>query len=204
MQLVTILPDAPDGVFEPSRSLVIGGPPGPPPAFRMRAAARKVNYCPFSAIVHLEGMSLGKDVMSGVKANQIANTKKLYERWHETLSKEQFSPGVEITRTRSKPRSQDSIGRRPPYSAARSGRRLSDCACDYRMPATCRRRALSLARGNRGGKIRVSAGGHHHPNTRTTISAMARARRKITRSCLSPDSPIRQTWPRPCGCRARS
>ncbi|HTZ66994.1 MAG TPA: glycosyltransferase family 2 protein, partial [Roseiarcus sp.] len=53
-------------------------------AFRVRRAGRKVYYCPFSAIVHLEGLSLGKDVTSGIKAYQIANTQKLYERWRET------------------------------------------------------------------------------------------------------------------------
>ena len=31
-------------------------------AFRIRAAGRKVYYCPSSSIVHLEGLSLGRDV----------------------------------------------------------------------------------------------------------------------------------------------
>jgi GT2 family glycosyltransferase len=73
-------------------------------AFRIRAAGRKVYYCPFSAIVHLEGMSLGKDVTSGIKANQIANTKTLYDRWRATLSTDQFPPGVEIMRARDRSR----------------------------------------------------------------------------------------------------
>jgi O-antigen biosynthesis protein len=78
-------------------------------AFRIRAAGRKVYYCPFSAIVHLEGASQGTDVTSGIKAHQVENTKKLCERWRETLSKEQLPPGVEIMRARD--RSRD---RRPP------------------------------------------------------------------------------------------
>ena len=69
-------------------------------ALRIRAAGRKVYYCPFSMIVHLEGLSLGKDVTSGIKSHQIANTNKLYERWRETLSKENFSPGAEVMRAR--------------------------------------------------------------------------------------------------------
>jgi O-antigen biosynthesis protein len=73
-------------------------------AFRVRAAGRKVYYCPFSAIVHLEGLSLGKDVRSGIKAYQTANTKKLYERWRDALSKEQFPPGAEIMRARDRSR----------------------------------------------------------------------------------------------------
>jgi GT2 family glycosyltransferase len=43
-------------------------------AFRVRAAGKKVYYCPFSSIVHLEGLSQGRDVKTGVKAYQIENT----------------------------------------------------------------------------------------------------------------------------------
>ncbi len=73
-------------------------------AFRVRAAGRKVYYCPFSAIVHLEGASQGTDVTSGIKAHQVENTKKLYARWRETLSKEQLPPGAEIMRARDRSR----------------------------------------------------------------------------------------------------
>ena len=69
-------------------------------AFRIRAAGRKVYYCPFSAVVHLEGLTQGRDAKSGIKAHQIENTKKLYDRWRETLSKENFPPGFEIMRAR--------------------------------------------------------------------------------------------------------
>ncbi len=73
-------------------------------AIRIRAAGRKVYYCPFSTIVHLEGLSLGKDVAAGIKSYQIENTNKLYARWRETLSKENFSPGVEVMRARDRSR----------------------------------------------------------------------------------------------------
>jgi GT2 family glycosyltransferase len=73
-------------------------------AFRIRAGGRKVYYCPFSAVVHLEGKSQGTDVTSGIKAYQVANTKKLTERWRETFSREQFPPGVEIMRARDRSR----------------------------------------------------------------------------------------------------
>jgi len=73
-------------------------------AFRVRAAGRKVYYCPFSAIVHLEGASQGTDLTSGIKAYQIANTEKLVERWRETFSREQFPPGQEIMRARDRSR----------------------------------------------------------------------------------------------------
>jgi GT2 family glycosyltransferase len=73
-------------------------------AFRVRGAGRKVYYCPSSAVVHLEGASQGTDVTSGIKAHQVENTKKLYQRWRQTLSKEQFPPGVEIMRARDRSR----------------------------------------------------------------------------------------------------
>jgi GT2 family glycosyltransferase len=73
-------------------------------AFRMRAAGRKVYYCPFSAIVHLEGLTHGKDVKSGTKAFQVANTKRFYERWRETLSSQHFPSGTEIMRARDRSR----------------------------------------------------------------------------------------------------
>ncbi len=73
-------------------------------AFRVRAAGRKVYYCPFSAVVHLEGLTQGKDVKSGIKTYQIANTKKFYEKWRETLLKENFRPGVEFMQARDRSR----------------------------------------------------------------------------------------------------
>ncbi len=69
-------------------------------AFRIRASGKKVYYCPFSTIVHLEGMSLGKDLASGFKSYQVANTNKLYEKWREVLWKEHFIRGSEAMRAR--------------------------------------------------------------------------------------------------------
>jgi O-antigen biosynthesis protein len=69
-------------------------------AFRIRASGKKVYYCPFSTIVHLEGLSLGKDVASGIKAYQVTNTNKLYEKWRETLWNEHFNRGAEVMRAR--------------------------------------------------------------------------------------------------------
>ena len=74
-------------------------------AFRVRAAGKKVYYCPFSTVVHLEGLTQGTDVKSGIKTNQIVNTKKFYERWRETLLKENSPPGFDTMRARD--RSQD-------------------------------------------------------------------------------------------------
>ncbi|MNK26014.1 putative S-adenosylmethionine-dependent methyltransferase [compost metagenome] len=60
-------------------------------AFRVRAAGYKVYYQPESMVVHYEGISHGTDVSTGVKAYQVANQKKLRERWQETLEREHFA-----------------------------------------------------------------------------------------------------------------
>ncbi|WP_197085549.1 glycosyltransferase [Cellvibrio sp. pealriver] len=56
-------------------------------AFKVRAAGKKLYYQPASVIVHYEGVSNGTDTGSGIKAYQIANQKKFYEKWQSVLSK---------------------------------------------------------------------------------------------------------------------
>ena len=75
-------------------------------AFRIRAAGKAAYYCPFSAIVHLEGVTHGTDVKSGVKAYQVVNTKKFLERWRDTLAAQNCSPNsnVMLARDRSRDR----------------------------------------------------------------------------------------------------
>jgi len=73
-------------------------------AFRVRAAGKKVYYCPFSTIVHLEGMTNGTNVQTGLKAHQVRNTEAFRERWRETLCRDQFPPGHEIMRARDRSR----------------------------------------------------------------------------------------------------
>lgn len=55
-------------------------------AFRVRQAGYELYYCPASEVVHYEGISHGTDTGSGVKAYQVANQKKLLERWQVALS----------------------------------------------------------------------------------------------------------------------
>ena len=55
-------------------------------AFRIRARGMRVLYQPASEVFHLEGVSHGRDEKSGVKAYQIANAKKFFERWQTTLA----------------------------------------------------------------------------------------------------------------------
>jgi GT2 family glycosyltransferase/glycosyltransferase involved in cell wall biosynthesis len=55
-------------------------------AFKVRAAGLKLYYQPASVIVHYEGVSNGTDVHgTGIKAYQLANQKKLFEKWQSVL-----------------------------------------------------------------------------------------------------------------------
>jgi GT2 family glycosyltransferase/glycosyltransferase involved in cell wall biosynthesis len=55
-------------------------------AFSIRKAGYKVFYQPLSQIVHFEGITSGTDTASGVKAYQINNTIKFYEKWKSVLA----------------------------------------------------------------------------------------------------------------------
>ncbi|MBL6457600.1 glycosyltransferase [Belnapia sp. T6] len=69
-------------------------------AFRLRRAGWKVLYQPQSVVVHYEGISHGTDTQSGVKAHQVANTRKLFERWREVLEREALPHGERVMRAR--------------------------------------------------------------------------------------------------------
>ncbi len=56
-------------------------------AFRVRKAGYQLYYCPTSEVVHYEGISHGTDTGSGIKAYQVANQKKLRERWQDELAR---------------------------------------------------------------------------------------------------------------------
>ncbi|MBL8311769.1 MAG: glycosyltransferase [Burkholderiales bacterium] len=55
-------------------------------AFRVRQRGLRVLYQPAAEIFHLEGVSHGRDESSGVKAYQVANARKFFERWQSTLA----------------------------------------------------------------------------------------------------------------------
>lgn len=55
-------------------------------AFMVRAAGKKVFYQPASVIVHYEGVSNGTDTGSGIKAYQVANQKKFFDKWKDVLA----------------------------------------------------------------------------------------------------------------------
>jgi O-antigen biosynthesis protein len=71
-------------------------------AFQVRAAGRKVLYCPTSEVIHYEGISHGTDTGAGVKAYQVANQSKFFHRWRDVLERDHFPNGENITRARDK------------------------------------------------------------------------------------------------------
>jgi len=55
-------------------------------AFKVRAVGKKVYYQPASVIVHYEGISNGTDTGSGIKAYQVINQQKFFEKWKNVLA----------------------------------------------------------------------------------------------------------------------
>ena len=54
-------------------------------AFQMRYHGYKVMYQPKSEVVHFEGISNGKALKTSLKAYQLTNTRKFYEKWRDVL-----------------------------------------------------------------------------------------------------------------------
>jgi GT2 family glycosyltransferase len=61
-------------------------------AFRLRQHGYRVLYQPASAIVHLEGMTAGRDVERGVKQHQVRNRATFVARWAEALREQPPHP----------------------------------------------------------------------------------------------------------------
>lgn len=78
-------------------------------AFRVRALGYKVLYQPAAEVVHYEGRSHGQDVKSGIKAYQVANQRKLFERWRPVLEAEHFTNGDDVFLARDRSRSRPHI-----------------------------------------------------------------------------------------------
>lgn len=63
-------------------------------AFEVRKAGYRVVYQPLSKVIHFEGISNGTDVQgSGLKRYQVANSKKLKEKWAEEFKKQCVNTG---------------------------------------------------------------------------------------------------------------
>jgi GT2 family glycosyltransferase len=73
-------------------------------AFRIRAAGLKVLYQPRSRIVHIEGVSHGTDLTTGIKAHQVINRETFAARWKATLDGEYFPNAQHVLRARERGR----------------------------------------------------------------------------------------------------
>jgi GT2 family glycosyltransferase/glycosyltransferase involved in cell wall biosynthesis/SAM-dependent methyltransferase/septal ring factor EnvC (AmiA/AmiB activator) len=73
-------------------------------AFRMRAHGLKVYYQPASVVIHYEGQSHGTDTSQGIKAYQVTNQRKFFERWKAVLEAGHFpnAESVFVARDRSR------------------------------------------------------------------------------------------------------
>lgn len=73
-------------------------------AFEVRKHGYKVMYQPLSVVVHFEGVSNGTDTSAGQKKYQIVNSEKFFEKWKDTLEKENFqnAQNVFVARDRSR------------------------------------------------------------------------------------------------------
>ena len=64
-------------------------------ALKIRAEGLRVIYQPGSVITHFEGVSQGLDTGSGIKAYQVVNAAKLFERWKDRLADHE-APGERV------------------------------------------------------------------------------------------------------------
>jgi GT2 family glycosyltransferase len=60
-------------------------------AFKVREAGLKVVFEPKSVVIHYEGVSHGTDTGSGIKAYQVENQKKFFERWKKVLQRDHLA-----------------------------------------------------------------------------------------------------------------
>lgn len=78
-------------------------------AFSVRKAGFKVVLQPKSVVVHFEGQSNGTDLTEGVKAYQVINQKKFYEKWKSVLEMEHLDNGTDVFLARDRSQSRKRI-----------------------------------------------------------------------------------------------
>ncbi len=69
-------------------------------AFEVRRHGYRVMYQPASVVYHFEGVSNGKVVTSGMKAYQVTNQTKFFEKWREVLESEHKPNAVDVYHAR--------------------------------------------------------------------------------------------------------
>lgn len=62
--------------------------------FGARSLNYRVVFCPFSRVIHHEGVSSGTDLSEGMKKYQVTNRSKFVQKWSEDLKK-QYAPRAE-------------------------------------------------------------------------------------------------------------
>ena len=65
-------------------------------AFEIRKRGFRVVLQPKSVVVHFEGMSNGTDLGQGLKAYQVTNQAKFFDKWKGILEKEHFTNGQSV------------------------------------------------------------------------------------------------------------
>ena len=65
-------------------------------AFEVRKHGYKVMYQPLSVVVHFEGKSNGTDTSAGLKAYQVENAKKFFEKWKTVLEDFHYPNGENV------------------------------------------------------------------------------------------------------------
>ena len=78
-------------------------------AFALRERGLRTLYSPFSMIIHHEGVSHGRDLTAGLKAYQVENQKKLFEKWRARLTLEHFEDGQHVFLARDRSRGRPHI-----------------------------------------------------------------------------------------------
>lgn len=69
-------------------------------AFRIREAGFRTVFNPASELIHHEGRSHGRDTAVGIKAYQVENQRRLFERWRTVLERDHFANGDNVLRAR--------------------------------------------------------------------------------------------------------
>lgn len=69
-------------------------------AFKVREHGLQVYFQPASVVIHFEGVSNGTDTGSGIKAYQVANQKKFFERWRAVLERDHFPNAEHVFKAR--------------------------------------------------------------------------------------------------------
>ncbi|QDM28179.1 methyltransferase domain-containing protein [Tardiphaga sp. vice304] len=69
-------------------------------AFRVRERGMAVLFQPRSVVIHHEGVSHGTDTSSGVKAHQVTNQSRFFEKWKSILVVENFRNAQNVLRAR--------------------------------------------------------------------------------------------------------